>query len=59
MSNKQRAMIDALRDAGLDAFTNGQGGVTVLVLEQDSRGVIFDREQDLRSLADLRALLAS
>lgn len=59
MSNKQRAMIDALRDAGFDAFTNGQGGVTVLVLDQDSRGVIFDRERPLHSLADLHALLAS
>lgn len=60
MSNKQRAMIDALRDAGCDAFTNRDGySVTVIVLDQDPRGVIFDREQRLHSFADLRSFLAS
>ena len=58
MSNKQRAMIDALRDAGIDAFTSGQG-VVALVLDQDSKGVIFDREERIESFADLRALIAS
>lgn len=59
MSNKQRAMIDALRDAGIDAYTNSQGGVTALVLDQDSKGVIFDKELPLHSFADLRVLIAS
>lgn len=60
MSNKQRAMIDALRDAGCDAFTNGDAmSVTVIVLDQDPRGFIFDREQRLHSFADLRSFLTA
>lgn len=59
MSDKQRAMIYALRDAGIDAYTNKHGGVTAIVLDQDRKGVIFDRELPLYSFADIRALIAS
>lgn len=58
MSNKQRSMIDYLRDAGVDAFTNSDGTVTAIELAQDARGVIYDREVTLRTFADLRAFCA-
>lgn len=58
MSNKQRSMIDYLRDAGVDAFTNSDGTVTAIELSQDSRGVITDRLVILVSFADLRRFCA-